>query len=341
MVKMMDVASEAGVSIKTVSRVLNNEPHVTEALRNRVFKAVKDLNYIPSASARNLRSSRTYTLHLIANSMQSNYVNAIQSGALKACQRLGYNLHWTALDKEISENATTLKNWCSEFISKKRPDGVILLPPYANHDDVNLNFNSLNVPIVRIGPNDIVDNQTTVKINDQQAAFEATQYLIDTGHKCIAFIRGIEDQDATHERFKGYHKALVKNGIQLDKNIIFQGEFSFESGMKAGETIIAQKNRPTAVFAANDDMAVGVIVAAHKNNLQIPKDIAIIGFDDSEMAEKIWPALTTTRQPRAEFGECAVETLAAQIGKKSQNKPNTILMDYEFLIRESSGENIV
>ena len=337
MVKMVDVAAHAGVSVKTVSRVLNNEAHVQDKLRLRVFESVEKLGYVPSTSARSLRSSRSYTLHLIAHNNRSNFVNAIQSGALTMSQRHGYTLHWTFLDPQISENIKTLKDWCTDFVAKSRPDGVILIPPYANHGTVNQYFNDLNVRILRIGPNNIDDKNTTVKIDDFQAAIDATQYLIGKGHKRIAFIRGLEDQHATQERFKGYQQALVKAGIQFDPSLVLPGAFSFESGMVAGEKIAHMKERPTAVFASNDDMAAGVIVAAHKNNLKIPEDISIMGFDDSELSEKIWPPLTTIRQPRIEFGERAAEILISRIGKRETEIPITELMDYELVIRLSTG----
>ena len=338
MVKMVDVAAHAKVSVKTVSRVLNNEPHVQDKLRLRVFESVAKLGYVPSASARNLRSSRSYTLHLIAHNNRSNFVNAIQSGALTMSQRHGYTLHWTFLDPQISDNAKSLKSWCNEFVTKSRPDGVILIPPYANNGMVNQSFNDLNVRILRIGPNNIEDKNTTVKIDDYAAAFDATQHLINQGHNRIAFIRGLEDQNATHERFRGYQDALVKAGIKFNPSFVLPGAFDFESGMDAGEKIACMKDRPTAVFAANDDMAAGVIVAAHKNNIRIPEDISIMGFDDSEMAEKIWPPLTTIRQPRIEFGERAAEILISQIGKSGAQTTCTELMEYNLITRSSTGE---
>lgn len=338
MIKMIDVAKHAGVSVKTVSRVLNNEPHVQDKLRLRVFKSVEDLGYVPSTSARNLRSNRSYALHLIAHNVRSNFIHAIQSGALTTSQRYGYALHWTFLDPKITENAETLETWCNEFVSKNRPDGVILVPPYANNESVNKYFNDLSTLIVRVGPNNIDDENTTVKIDDYTAAFEATQHLIGKGHQKIAFIRGLENQNATHERFRGYKQALTKADIKFDPSVVLSGSFDFESGMDAGEKIAHMKDRPTAVFAANDDMAAGVIVAAHKNNIKIPEDISIIGFDDSEMAEKIWPPLTTIRQPRVEFGERASKILISQIGKQGGKVPKTELLEYELILRSSTGQ---
>lgn len=339
MVKMVDVAEHASVSVKTVSRVLNNEAHVKDAIRQRVLESVKTLGYIPSASARNLRSRRTYGLHLIAHSTRSNFLNALQSGALTASQNLGYNFFWSYLDPEIAKNPESLKNWCDSLIKNKRPDGIFLTPPYTNDDKVNEYLNAHNVPIVRIGPNKITDHNVTVKIDDRRAARDATQHLLDLGHKRIAFIRGIENQSATQERYKGYCDALEAAGLTVDDTIVFPGEFSFTSGMEAGEILIKMKNRPTAVFAANDDMAAGVIVAGHKNNLNIPDDLSVIGFDDSEMAERIWPPLTTIRQPRIEYGERSTEILVDMVGSRSNRKSSkktTELMDYELIVRGST-----
>ncbi len=340
MVKMVDVAEHAGVSIKTVSRVLNNEAHVKDHIRKRVFESVKTLGYVPSASARNLRSRRTYALHFIAHSPRSNFLHSVQSGALVACQNLGYNFFWDYLSPDVADNPKALKAWCENLIKHKRPDGILLTPPYTNDKTINSLLNVHNLPIVRIGPNQIIDNNITVKIDDRLAGRDATQHLLDLGHKDIAFIRGIENQSATHERFKGYCDALNNAGITVDDSLVFSGEFSFASGMAAGEAIMTMQNRPSAVFAANDDMAAGVIVAAHKNNVKIPDDISIIGFDDSEMAERIWPPLTTIRQPRVEYGERSTELLIKMAGSRSRQRyaVNTVeLMDYKLILRASTS----
>jgi LacI family transcriptional regulator len=340
MVKMVDVAEHAGVSVKTVSRVLNNEAHVQDKVRKRVFESVETLGYVPSASARNLRSRRTYGLHFITHSTRSNFLNAIQSGALMASQKRGYSLFWNYLDPNITKDPAKLKNWCDRLIKDSRPDGIILTPPYTNYETVNACLNAHKVPIVRIGPNKIMDDNITVKIDDRLAARDATQHLIDLGHERIAFIRGVENQHATHERYKGYCDALERAGISNDDSLVFPGTFNFASGMTAGEKIVNMENRPTAVFAANDDMAAGVIVAAHKNNIKIPEEISIIGFDDSEMAERIWPALTTIRQPRVEYGERSTEILISMAGSTGRGRAAskaTELMDYDLILRDSTS----
>lgn len=343
MTSITDVAKHAGVSIKTVSRVLNNEKNVKDATRERVFSSVEVLNYVPSASARNLRSKRSYTLHLIAHTDEANsYVNAIQAGALRTSQKFGYNLIWTYLDPEVVKLPGKLEAWCDNLASKMKPDGVILVSPYSNHEDLNSHLSRLNVPVVRIGPNNLSDKNITLKIDEKLAASDATHHLIKLGHKRISFIRGIENHPATRERFMGYRAALSKADISFDEDIVFPGEFSFVSGMAAGEKIIAMLDRPTAVFAANDEMAVGVIVAAHKNRVKIPEDISIIGFDNSEMSERIWPALTTINQPQCDYGAHAVEILIQRLGRNGKNgddedQQSQVLMDYRLIERDSTG----
>lgn len=342
MVRMTDVAQHAGVSLKTVSRVLNNEPHVQEKLRSKVFTSVKELGYVPSASARSLRSHRTYTFHMISRTIEGNFVNTVQSGALSASQKHGYNLLVTLLDFETLNDSKALTKWCETFIANKRPDGVVLVPPHSDNLLLNKILNDAKIPISRIGPNDIEDtNNVNITIDDRLAAKQVTSHLISLGHKRIGFIRGYEDHGATHERYNGYCEALNEAGIPVDQSIVKPGIFSFESGMNAGLDLLSMKNRPTAIFAANDDMAAGVIVAAYRNNIKVPDEVSVMGFDDSELAERIWPTLSTVRQPLAKYGESAVEYLVNRAGNKngkvSQKKSHTDILDYEFIVRASTG----
>lgn len=340
MVRMVDVAHHAGVSVKTVSRVMNNERHVKDSVRTSVLKSVEELGYVPSTSARSLRSNRTYSIYLVAHVLDSNYIHAIQAGALLASQKAGYNFLWTYLDPTKVHDADFLERWCHDIATEKRPDGVILVPPYSNNESINNFLRKYNIPIARIGPNSIRDENVTLSIDEKRAAYTATKHLIDLGHKRIAFIRGFEDQDATHVRYNGYLGALKDAGIHHDPKIVFPGEFNFTSGMTAGEMIIAMANRPTAVFAANDDMAAGVIAAAHKNQVKIPQDISVIGFDDSEMAGHIWPALTTIRQPRVDYGKRAVERIVAKIGNKRKAEDSCLqheMLEHKLIIRDSTS----
>ncbi len=342
MVRMIDVATHAGVSLKTVSRVLNNEPHVQAKLREKVMTSVKELGYIPSASARSLRSRRTYTFHLISRVIEGNFVNTVQSGALRASQAHGYNLLVTLLDAEILKDSEALNNWCQNFISTKRPDGLILVPPHSDSPEINEIFSRAGIPISRIGPNMIEDkNNVNITIDDTDAAHKATEHLLSLGHRRIGFIRGIEDHGATHARYKGYSSALSAAGVEIDKDLVKPGLFSFESGMNAGLELLNMSSPPTAIFAANDDMAAGVIVAAYRNGIKVPGDLSVMGFDDSELAERIWPSLSTIRQPLVKYGERAVEYLVNKAGKNSKGhndkSTQTDILDYEMILRASTG----
>lgn len=338
MAKMTDVARHAGVSIKTVSRVLNNEPHVQDALREKVRLAVRELGYVPSASARSLRSNRTYNIHLICHSLRSNFVAAVQFGALGACRTAGYGLVVSMMDPEATGSRKKLHAWFENLIQGGKPDGIILAPPMANDPMISEVIATFDVPIARIGPNRITDTNVTVTIDDRSAAKEAIQLLIDLGHKRIGFVRGKEDQDATHERYEGYCEALREAGLTVDDALVKPGLFDFETGLVAGDEFLKMDNPPTAVFAANDDMAAGVLVAAHRLGVSVPDELSIIGFDDSEIAEKMWPALTTIRQPLHELGAKAIDLLASVAGRKTRAQQESLVsLPYELVTRQTTG----
>lgn len=338
MAKMTDVARHAGVSIKTVSRVLNNEPHVQDALRKKVRQSVDALGYVPSASARSLRSNRSYRIVLISHSLHSNFVNAIQFGALQACQNAGFQMTVAMLNQDTASDESKLRTWCGGIMQGGKPDGVILIPPMSNEPMISQVLSSFGVPIVRIGPNEIRDDNATVMIDDRAAAFEATKTLLELGHTRIAFIRGKEDQDATHERYKGYRDALYAAGIAVDPTLVKPGLFDFETGLLAGDELLKMDVPPTAVFAANDDMAAGVLVAAHRLGLPVPQQLSIIGFDDSEIAAKMWPALTTVQQPLQELGAKAIDVLVSVAGRNTTAaQVGVVSLPYHLVTRQSTG----
>jgi LacI family transcriptional regulator len=332
---MKDVAELAGVSIKTVSRVLNNEPHVQERMRLRVKEAVEKLNYVPSNSARSLRGSRSYTITMVCHSHRSNYVNTIQFGAVMACQALGYQLTISLIEAPKGASA-------SEAIADKllntysKPDGVVLVAPLTNDKEVNQLFAEHGIPVARIGSSQIRGGGVGVEINDMASAQEMTEYLLSLGHKRIAFVRGKEEQVATEERFQGYKAALKSAGIDVDPNLVSPGRFDFKSGLIAGEKFLELDNPPSAVFAANDDMAAGVLMAANQKGIKVPDELSVAGFDDSEIAEKIWPALTTVHQPLLSLGEVAVSNLIDMLGSSGNSADTPTILNHEVIIRQST-----
>jgi len=338
MVRMVDVAKQAGVSVKTVSRVLNNEPHVQDSMRQRVRDAMDRLGYVPSASARSLRSRRSYTITLLVHDVRSTFVNTVQFGALRACQSLGYHLQLALVSSEMLSDEEGFETWLSASMRDGKPDGLVLVPPMANDPVVARVMTRLSVPVIRIGPNNVTDSEAnaTVMIDDAEASREMTGHLIKLGHRKIAFIRGKEDQDATHRRYEGYAAALKEAGIPLDEGIVLSGQFDFGSGLTQGEKLLQRDAPPTAVFAANDDMAAGVLMAAHRAGVDVPSQLSVAGFDDSEIAIRTWPTLTTIRQPIEDIGVAAIETLVAASGVSGEPLKSKTLA-YELLERGSTG----
>ncbi len=336
MSKMKDVAELAGVSIKTVSRVLNNEPHVQERMRARVKEAVETLNYIPSNSARSLRGNRSYNINMICHSHRSGYVNTIQFGAVMACQARGYQLTISLI--EVPEGESAAEAIEEKLTTHSKPDGVVLVAPLASDESVSKVLSNHKIPVARIGSSRIKDGGVGVEINDMAAAKEMTEYLLSLGHERIGFVRGKEEQVATEERFLGYKAALQAKGINVDTDLVSPGRFDFKSGLLAGEKFLSLDTPPTAIFAANDDMAAGVLMAANQRGISVPEELSVAGFDDSEIAEKIWPALTTVHQPLLSLGEVAVSKLIDVLGSSNDASDKPTILAHEVIERQSTAK---
>ncbi len=333
---MLDVAKLAGVSVKTVSRVINNEPYVQDALRARVKAAAKDLGYIPSASARSLRSRRSYQIHMISHIITTPYVHAIQAGAMQVCQSDGYQLVVSVLPDIDGDPVDVMRERFARHIAANKPDGVILVPPFADLEDVSHWFEDQGVAVAKIGVRSTDHSILAVQIDEYEAARELTGLLVEHGHRRIGFIRGRENESATEERFRGFQAVLDDHNLPLDPSLVMPGNFHFSSGVEAGARLLGRSDPPTAIFAANDDMAAGVIVAGHKLGLIAPRDFSVVGFDDSAIAEKTWPALTTVRQPVLEFGTVATAGLIRSFeGEGPENGGERRVLDYLLVSRDS------
>ncbi len=337
MTKMIDVARHAGVSIKTVSRVLNNEPHVQEMLREKVREAVRVLNYVPSTTARSLRSNRSYCITLICHTDVGPYVHDIQFGALQACQDAGYKLIVSLLNIDALDKKDEMSAWRDKLLKDGAPDGVILVPPVANDKRITDMLTTFGIRITRIGPDILDDGCATVSIDDRAAAREAVEHLISQGHRRIGLVRGKEEQIATPRRYEGYIDALSAASIPVDEALILPGDFDFDSGRQAGDRYFDMTSPPTAVFASNDNMAAGLIISAHRHGLRVPDDISIIGFDDAEIAQKIWPSLTTIRQPFEDLGKQAAKLIIDGAGNsKNGDEAIRLTIPHELVLRDSA-----
>lgn len=335
--KMKDVAELAGVSIKTVSRVLNNEPHVQDKLRNKVKEAVAKLDYVPSQSARSLRGNKSYTITLLCHAADSSYINTIQFGAVIACQRLGYQLS-ISLHEDLEQlSYEQVKAEFEKLAHQHRPDGIMLVAPYAGNKIIAFVLQELGIDVVRIGPVDLPAEGMLVEIDDYSAAIELTQHLIELGHRRIAFVRGLENQRATDVRYAGFLMAMNAAGLSIDDELVMPGSFDFSSGMEAGEKLLAHKCRPTAVFASNDDMAAGLVTAASTAGISVPDDLSVVGFDDSAVATRMRPELTTIHQPLRELGEVAIEKLIDSFQYERKDYSRRVVLDHNFILRNTTA----
>lgn len=332
--RIQDVAQLAGVSNMTVSRVLNNDGKVSEERTAKVMDAVRKLNYRPNVSARRLASNKSFFLGLLYFDLNASYVSKFLLAALKRCRASGHHLVVDEIDENIERSLESVQ----DLINITQVDGMILLPPVSDQPEVLELLNKHNVPYVRIAPDKDLQASPYVCIDDYQAAFEITQCLIEKGHQKIAHIIGNPNQGASRLRYQGFLDALRSNGLAVPPSYIEQGYFTYKSGITAATTLIEQEDRPTAIFAANDEMAAAVISVANMKGLSVPDDLSVAGFDDAQLATTISPNLTTIRQPIEQMAEVAIELLATgKVEEQSKLKPRELrnILDFEIIERES------
>lgn len=327
-ITISDVALKAGVSIKTVSRVINREPNVAEPTRAKVEQAVKALNYRPNISARSLAGARSYLIGLLFDNPSPDYVINLQFGAMKRCKEEGYHLIIDALNSGSDDFGFQIEL----LVADVRTDGYILTPPLSDDDRLLGALEAMGTPYVRIAPYRDAARGPHVSMDDAGAAFELTSLLLRLGHRDIGFIAGHRDHGATHLRYGGYSSALRSQGVPLSQKLVKQGDFTARSGIERAEELLAGPDRPTAIFACNDEMALGVHLVASRLGLKVPNDLSICGFDDMPAARLVWPQLTTVRQPIAEMSAAAVDMLVTkQVGDVGK------LLDFELVERGSTG----
>ena len=332
-----DVAELAGVSIKTVSRVVNREPNVRPATKEKVDDAIAQLNYRPNPSARNLASQRSYLVVLVYDDPGAyevpsfGYVLHLQKGALRACRKAGYELVIHPCNYRNDDVEAEL----TALIQQARPDGVIIAAPLSNMPKIVKSIGNTNTPFVRMAPGTRNGKEFSVATDDRQASAEMTEYLASLGHQRIAFITGHPSHKAVTNRFDGYKDGLKNSGLTFSEQLVIAGDNSIGTGEAAAKTLLTRKNPPTAIFAANDDMAAGVIRMANKLGIKVPGDVSVAGFDDTSLAQQIYPSLTTVRQPLELMAECAADAIIKS--GKDNIAPGTEIITARMQLRESTG----
>jgi len=326
-----DVARIAGVSKKTVSRVINRSPLLNDDTRKRVEHVIGELGYIPNPQARALALRRNFLIGLVHDNPNAQTVLNVQQGMLEALQGTEFEMVVRPLDR----GSATMLDDLRHFLERQRLFGVLLMPPVSENDSVAKLCDSIGCRYVRMGSAVIDDTEHMVASNDREAVRTATEYLIEQGHRRIGLVAGPHGFRSARERRLGFEDALAAAGIALPRSMIADGNYTFESGLVAAERLLDVMPRPTAIFSSNDEMAAGIIHAARQRGLDIPRDLSIIGFDDTPIAAHVWPPLTTVRWPIASMARSAALKLIAGVddGSDLVEEPSLFL---STLIRRAS-----
>ena len=333
-----DVAELAGVSIKTVSRVVNREPNVRELTREKVEQAIAELNYRPNQAARSLASHHSRLIGLIYDDPSvyeipsAGYIIKMQEGALRACRKLGYELliHPCRIrDKHVVADLKA-------FLEEARPDGIILAAPLSNMPKLVRAIGSTGSPLVRLAPGGKNGKHYSVSTNDREISAEMTRYLASLGHRNIAFITGHPSHKAVGNRFLGYQDGLEQSDLQFSPQLVAAGDNSIGSGEICAQGLLELTQPPTAIFAANDDMAAGVIRVADRLGIAVPDQLSIAGCDDISLAQQVYPAITTINQPLSEMADRAATILIEATRHKEPLKGFEIV-PATIKVRDSTG----
>lgn len=302
-----DVAARAGVAVKTVSRVLNGHPYVSADTKARVEDAMRALDFRPSVAARILSGAKSNQIALIYDNHSPYYMFQIQTGCWELCKEKGIRL----LAQPVDVADPLVGDQVRGLVTETHVDGIILSSPVTDCAGVLKALDAMDIPFVRISPGTNHAMTSSVFMDDAQAADDMTTHLINLGHRRIGFIKGHPNHMASEDRLAGYRRALDRVGIPLAQELIRDGEFDFESGVRAAQVLLDLPVPPTAIFASNDDMAAGVLAVAHDRAMDVPGDLSVTGFDDTTLARTVWPPLTTIHQPMAELARTATEILIA------------------------------
>lgn len=311
--RIKDVATLAGVSNMTVSRVLNGVVKVSEDKRQAVLDAVKKLDYKPDSAARRLGGHKSYMIGMLYQDLDMSYVSKFLLNALKSCRDHGYHL----VPNEINKDMVSSLRSVVELIEVMKIDGLILLPPMSDNIQIIDILQQHNVPFVRIAPNSHFDLSPYISIDDYLVGSKMTEHLINLGHKKIAHIMGHPQHGTSHLRCQGYLDALIRNDLTVPHEYMAQSKYTFDSGVEAAKKLLSLEDKPTAIVACNDEVAAAVILVANNLGIKVPEQLSVTGVDDAQLAITITPNLTTIKQPITEIAQLAVDILV--LG----NKDNT------------------
>ena len=329
-ITIKDVAREAGVSVGTVSRVINQHPSVKPATRSAVLSAIDLLDYNPDIIARSLKSRSTKSVGVMIPDISSMFYPEILRGIEDVASIYKYNIILCNTDLDRKKEKATFN-----MLKSKKVDGIIFISNVID-EDLKREFKKSAIPVVLVSTRDAADEFCCVTIDNKRAAYAAASLLCRLGHETIAMIAGVEnDPNAGIPRVEGFKQALLDHGIEAKEELIFFGDYKYRSGYEIMKRMIDLQPMPTALFAASDSMAVGAASAALASGLRIPEDLSIIGFDGLEAAEFFYPPISTIKQPRYEMGAGGMEQLIRLLNHEEIEEPAQIL-DFMLIERRST-----
>jgi LacI family transcriptional regulator len=331
---MVDVAKLAGVSPMTVSRVMNGKTTVSETTRKKVADAIAALHYLPNQEARSLAGSKPIRVGFLYSNPSGGYLTEFLIGMLN--QASLNNVQLFVEKCELGDQALAH----TQRLIDNGLDGIILPPPLCDNAPIIDRIVSTGMPLVAVACGQPDPRVSAVSIDDRQAAYQMTRHLIELGHRRIGFIMGPVTQSVSAPRLAGYRDAVEEMGAELADDLMVPGMFNYRSGLDAAETLLALTDRPTAIFACNDDMAAAAVAVAHRLGLDVPGDLTVAGFDDTALATTIWPALTTVHQPIADMAEAAVQCLVRRVKARRSQNPSPvehIITDFTLIRRQSDA----
>ena len=325
-----DIAEQAGVSIKTVSRVFNNAPNVRQQKRDLVLGVARDLGYRPNISARQLASKRSFVISHFHDNPNTDYLSEIYDGMRQACADQGYY----AVAEKLQPQSGSYRQALIDYLTRYEVDGVILSPPVSDDPEVVKEIEARKLPFALISPGKKMQGAINVFIDEKNAGRSITDFLIERGHKKLAFISGLDTHAASREREAGFWEAIKESNLPEEQALRLAGDFSMQSGFAAFDELMKQAPNVTAVFAANDEMAVGIIVAALRIGKRVPQDLSVVGFDDSPFAKSMWPTITSLAQPVDEMARTSTRKLIDWVHSEVLEESH-FEFETEIIIRDS------
>ena len=327
---VLDVAKRAGVSPITVSRVINNSGYISAATRDRVETVIKEIGYVPNTLARGLRSKRTNTLALVVTDITNPYFTSMARGVEDVAGASNYAVIYCNTDE-----SETKEEKYANILAQRQVDGVLLVPACENAKIINfLKSNDISVVVLDRRVSGV--NTDFVRADSENGANRLIKLLIGLGHERIAVITGPKKVSTAVDRVKGYRQALVDAGLK-ENELVYYGSFTQQSGYDFTKQAMLQSPRPTAIFAANNFILLGVVKALRELQLKVPDDISVVGFDDFPESMLVKPFFTAVLQPAYEMGRLAAELLLKRISGELSGECQKIILQTELIERESSG----